>query len=155
VKNQSQTISELSESKKKLENDLAKTLMELNEVKEKFESSANLIQHTFKTGALIKEEKDSLEKILKDNAVKLRLMKEEYDKLSEAYSKNEARCFELQSDLEFTNKKNGELKKLNEILDCEKEACLKVCYLRLFKDQLKRVNKIIRSTRNLIKSKLT
>jgi chromosome segregation ATPase len=131
VKSQSQTINELNEQKQRLEKDLAKTLLELNDVKAKFESTSNLIQHTFKTGALIKEEKDSLEKILKDNAVKLRSMKEENEKLSDAYLKLEARCFGLQSDLELANKKNSELKRLNEIVNCEKDTYLNVGRIQL------------------------
>jgi chromosome segregation ATPase len=125
VKNQQATINELVENKQRLEKELTRTVYELSEVKSKFESSANLIQHTFKTGALLKEEKESLETILKDNAVKLRSMKEENDKLSEAYSKLEAKCFDGQGDLELANRKINELKKLNEILDCEKETCVK------------------------------
>ena len=123
---QSQQIQQLTEYKSNLESQYKQSASELNEVKFRFQNSTSLIQHSCKANSLLKEEKDSLEKILQDNAVKLKSLKSEYDQLKEKYSQAESQNSELKLDGELVSKKISELIKLNEILTSEKEKIINV-----------------------------
>jgi hypothetical protein len=81
---------------------------------------------------MLKEEKESLEKILQDNAVKLKTMKSDYDQLKEKFASIETQANELRIDNEITSKKIIEYKKLNEILTNEKDNLSNVGYIFLF-----------------------
>ena len=121
LKTQSTQIHQLTELKSNLEVQCKQSMTELKEIKFRFENSTSLIQHSCKANSLLKEEKESLEKILQDNAVKLKTMKSDYDQLKEKFASIETQANELRIDSEITSKKIIEYKKLNEILTNEKD----------------------------------
>lgn len=87
------------------------------------------IQHSCKANSLLKEEKDSLEKILQDNAFKLKNLKNDYDNIYEKYVFIENQCNNMQFENDMANKKLDELKNLNEIITNERNEANKVIYL--------------------------
>lgn len=121
LKSQSNQIQQLTEGKTSIEAQLKQSTTELKEIKFRFENSTSLIQHSCKANSLLKEEKDSLEKILQDNAIKLKNLKNDYDHLKEKFTSCETQANEFRIDGELSNKKLTEYKKLNEILTNEKE----------------------------------
>ena len=98
----------------------------LNEYKTKYENSAVFIQHSCKANSLLKEEKESLDSILQDNATKLENLKKNYDEIHDKYSLIQISYQELIEENDLNNKKLAELKNLNEILTNEKEESFKV-----------------------------
>lgn len=114
------------EIKASLECDLKTVQNELNEIRAKFENSTVFIHHSCKANSLLKEEKDSLDKILQDNAIKLENLKKNYDKLAEKHNTLESLFSDTKAEKDLSNKKVDELKNLNEIISNEKEDCVKV-----------------------------
>ena len=126
LKFQSTQIQQLTESKLSMESQYKQSLAELNEIKFRFQNSTSLIQHSCKANALLKEEKESLEKILQDNAVKLKHLKDEYDQLKDKYALVETQANEMKIDNELASKKLNELKKLMDLVNNEKANSLNV-----------------------------
>jgi predicted nucleic acid-binding Zn-ribbon protein len=133
LKTQAQEIQQLNEQKSNFELQIKQLSIELNDTKVRFQNSTSLIQHSCKANTLLKEEKDSLEKILQDSAIKLKNLKTECDEVKEKHSKLEGQHSELQSDYDIKIKKLNEFQKLNEILSNEKEECIKVSFSFIFK----------------------
>ena len=102
---------------------------ELNDIKAKFENSTVFIHHSCKANSLLKEEKDSLDKILQDNAVKLESLKKNYDELLEKHNNIEMLYNDTNAEKDLAYKKLDEIKKLNEIILNEKEDCFKVFFI--------------------------
>ena len=129
LEEQSKQINQLNEVKVQLENELKIVQSELNEIRVKFENSTVFIHHSVKASSLLKEEKDSLDKILKDNAIKLETLKKNYDELFEKYSNIESQYNDAIADKVLIIKKLNETKNLNEIISNEKEDCNKVKFV--------------------------
>ncbi len=130
LQNQYQQTTKLNEQKINIESKLNQLQQEYNDMKIKFQNSATLIQHTCKSNTLMKEEKESLEKILKDNISKIKSLKQEYDILNDKYQSVENINENLKTELDLLEKKCNELKKLNEIFSKEKDENLKVNLLK-------------------------
>lgn len=119
-------MNHLNAIKTNLETQLKLAQNELSELRVKFENTTVFIQHSCKANSLLKEEKDSLDKILKDNAVKLETLKKSYDELNEKYTNVNSQFTELTEENDLCNKKLNEIKNYNEIILKEKEDSLKV-----------------------------
>jgi len=102
---------------------------ELNDIKAKFENSTVFIHHSCKANSLLKEEKDSLDKILQDNALKLESLKKGYDELLEKHNNIEMLYNDTNAEKDLAYKKLNEIKNLNEIISNEKENCFKVLFM--------------------------
>ncbi len=126
LEEQSKQLNQLNETKVNLENELKIVQSELNEVRIKFENSTVFIHHSCKANSLLKEEKDSLDKILQDNAIKLVTLKKSYDELFEKFSNIQNQYNDTIADKDLINRKLDETKNLNEIISNEKEDCNKV-----------------------------
>lgn len=126
LKAQSKTLNEVNDQKIKLDFELKQALVELGSAKSKLENSATLIQHTFTTSAIIKEEKDSTEKKLKEISLKTSALKAEYDQVLEKNSRLELRCSELESNLELANRRVQEQSRMSEIFNEEKMELINV-----------------------------
>jgi len=119
LEEQSKQLNQLNETKVNLENELKIVQSELNEVRIKFENSTVFIHHSCKANSLLKEEKDSLDKILQDNAIKLVTLKKSYDELFEKFSNIQNQYNDTIADKDLINRKLDETKNLNEIQDKE------------------------------------
>ena len=104
---------------------------ELNAIKVKFENSTVFIHHSCKANSLLKEEKDSLDKILQDNALKLESLKKGYDELLEKHNNIEMLYNDTNAEKDLAYKKLDEIKNLNEIISNEKENCFKVLFMTI------------------------
>jgi chromosome segregation ATPase len=129
-KNQREKIIKLNDIKENLEHNLKQTLIELNELRIKFQTNSNLIENNLKKNTLLNEEKQSLELILQDNAVKLKTLKNDYDQLLRDFEKTKSMNADLKSNLDISKKKLNEINKMNRILSEEKDQYLKVPILR-------------------------
>lgn len=124
--NQNKKILKLIEQKESIELELKQFQTELTDVKAKLKNSSVFIEHSCKANSLLKEEKDALDDLFKEIEAKLKVTKNEYEKLNENYGKLEIGNNELKLEIEITNKKLNESKKMNELLFHEKEEHLKV-----------------------------
>ena len=124
--NQSQEIVQLKEACKIAEAKLAESQRDLTETRAKFQNSTVFIHHSCKANSLLKEEKDSLQKILQDNAFKLKNLKHDYDQINEKYLVIEQDYNNIHFENELLNKKISELKNLNELITNEKIESHKV-----------------------------
>ncbi|CAF0906170.1 unnamed protein product [Brachionus calyciflorus] len=122
VKSLSHVVKKLSSEKSQIETVLKECQSEFDDCKLKLQNSTNLIQHSCKTNSLLKEEKDSLEKILQDNAIKLKNLNDEFEKVSEMKTKLEQEYTGLKNDAVLIEKKYNEVKKSNEVVRSEKES---------------------------------
>jgi hypothetical protein len=122
-------IADLTREKTELGQELEKSHMNFNELRIKFENSACLIQHSFQTGALIKEEKDSLEKQFNSLSAKFKSIKDENEKFKTLNESLTLKCKDLDTSCES-------FKSLNEIKIKENEVYLAVSeinfYVQLF-----------------------
>ena len=126
--NQSQEIMQLKEACKNTEAKLAESQRDLTETRTKFQNSTVFIHHSCKANSLLKEEKDSLQKILQDNAFKLKNLKHDYDQINEKYLVIEQDYNNIHFENELLNKKINELKNLNELITNEKIESHKVLF---------------------------
>ena len=131
MESQFEKIKNLNEIKNKLENELKSAQNELNDIKVKFENSTVFIHHSCKANSLLKEEKDSLDKILQDNALKLESLKKGYDELLEKNNNIEMLYNDTNAEKDLAYKKLDEIKNLNEIISNEKENCFKVLFMTI------------------------
>jgi chromosome segregation ATPase len=131
LESQFEKIKNLNEIKNKLENELKSAQNELNDIKVKFENSTVFIHHSCKANSLLKEEKDSLDKILQDNALKLESLKKGYDELLEKNNNIEMLYNDTNAEKDLAYKKLDEIKNLNEIISNEKENCFKVLFMTI------------------------
>ncbi len=117
---QSQELAQTKDKAKAIETHAKQAQTELEDLRLKFQNSSVFIHHSCKTNSLLKSEKESLEKILQDNALKLKTLKEDYDKCYEKYVLIESEYSNLGMQNELSGKKLAELKNLNEIITNEK-----------------------------------
>ena len=110
MESQIEKIKNLNEIKNKLENELKSAQNELNDIKVKFENSTVFIHHSCKANSLLKEEKDSLDKILQDNALKLESLKKGYDELLEKNNNIEMLYNDTNAEKDLAYKKLDEIK---------------------------------------------
>jgi len=118
---QSGELAQLKEKWREMEVGLRGRQTELEELRVKFQNSSAFVQHSCKANALLKEEKESLERILKDNACKLKELKADYDKIYERYVLIENEYNSVNCDNDLLGKKLAEMKRLNEIVESERE----------------------------------
>ncbi len=141
---QSSELALLKEKSLSMEVSLKASQTELEEMRVKFQNGTMFIQHSCKANALLKEEKDSLEKILKDNACKLKDLKGDYDKIYERYVMIENEYNNVNYENDLLNKKLAEIKKLNEIIESEKiEAGKEVVQYKSELNNLQATNKTL------------
>ncbi len=126
ISSQTQELYQLRENNKHLEVKLSECQKDLSEIRAKFQNSSVFIHHSCKANTLLKEEKDSLEKILQDNAFKLKSLKYDYDQINEKYMIIETDYNKCHLENDLLNKKITELKHLNEVVTNEKIAVTKV-----------------------------
>jgi chromosome segregation ATPase len=126
TQSQNQQNHKLNEQKSALEAKLSQLQHEYNDMKVKVQNSNALIQQTCKSNTLFKEEKESLEKVVKDNVCKIKSLKLEHEQLNEKCTNLEGLNESLKNEMELLNRKIGELKRINEITAKDKDETVNV-----------------------------
>jgi chromosome segregation ATPase len=149
IKNQMQ---QTTEEKNLFEVKLKQCQLNLHDCKAKLQNNSTFIQHSCKTTSLLKDEKESLEKILKDNVTKMKSLREKNEMLAEKKLSIESNYEELKIEMDTVTKTLNDIRSYNDKIvkeNNEIERDLNKCKLELaqsittIKDLNKKISQII------------